>query len=181
MKKNRKAISGEQREMLRALYEQNRSKMFHIAYSKLGNEEDARDAVHETFCRIMTDIGRVSEMPPEKRGLFLDIIVRNVAVDMYRRRVKAPVPAEAPDEPRDDSPGTENTVISSISKAELIRFIGTLPESQREILEMVCLCDISYEQAAKYLGISENTAYQRIFRARSAIRKFLKEAGENDG
>lgn len=180
MKNRKPTITSEQREMLKALYERNRGKMYRIAYSKLGSSEDAMDAVHEAFCRVMTDIDRISSMPPEQQGLFLDIIVRNVAVDMYRKRVNAPVPAELPEELPDSEPDTEDTVIGNISKDELIRFIKTLPDNQREILEMTCIFGISYEQAAKYLGISENTAYQRIYRARTAVRKFLKEAEDNE-
>lgn len=179
MKNRKQAITSEQRELLTTLYEQNRSKMFRIAYSKLGSEPDALDAVHETFCRVMTDIGRFTEMPPDKRGVFLAVIVRNVAVDMYRKRINAPLEAEPETEIPDTSPDTESEVMSSITKQELVGFIRTLPDNQREILELICLCDIPYEQAAKYLGISENTAYQRIYRARTAIRKFMKEA-END-
>jgi RNA polymerase sigma factor, sigma-70 family len=178
MKKKEK-ITNEQREMLTVLYEQNRSKMFRIAYSKLGNEQDALDAVHETFCRVMTDIGRFTEMPPDKRGVFLAVIVRNVAVDMYRKRINAPLEAEPETEIPDTSPDTETEVMSGITKQELVGFIRTLPDNQREILELTCLCGLNYEQAARYLGISENTAYQRIFRARTAIKKYMKEA-END-
>ena len=180
MKNRKPAITGEQRELLTELYEQDRSRMFHIAYSKLGNEQDALDAVHETFCRVMTDIGRFTEMPPDKRGVFLAVIVRNVAVDMYRKRVNAPIEVEPDMEIPDTSPDTESEVMSNIATRELVGFIKTLPDNQREILELTCLCDVPYDKAAKYLGISENTAYQRIYRARAAIRKFLKEA-ENDG
>ncbi len=178
MKKKAK-ITNEQREMLTALYEQERSRMFRIAYSKLGSEPDALDAVHEAFCRVMTDIDRISEMPPERRGLLLAVIVRNVAVDMFRKRIKAAAPTELTDDIQDTAPDTESEAIGNITKRELVAFIKTLPENQREILELTCLCGLTYEQAARYLGISGNTAYQRIFRARTAIKKFMKEA-END-
>ncbi len=97
------------------LYEQNRSRMFHIAYSKLGNEQDAFDAVHETFFRVMTDIDRIIEMPPDKRGVFLAVIVRNVAVDIYRKRVNAPIEAEPETDIPDTSPDTEAEVMSNIT------------------------------------------------------------------
>ncbi len=161
------------------LYEENKDKMYYIAYTKLGNRFDAEDAVYEAFARAAGNFRKILEIDCKKRGAYLDVIVRNVAVDMLRNRKKQAAPAE----PDDNSPlcavSLEDEVVGKIGEERLMDFISALPETQREILELTSFCDMEYSEAAAFLGISENTAYQRIFRARKAILDFIGR--ENNG
>ena len=161
------------------LYDENKNKMYYIAYTKLGSRFDAEDAVYEAFARAAGNFKKILEISPEKRGAYLDVIVRNVAVDMLRKRKKQAVP----DEPDEDfslcAVSLEDEVVGKIGEERLMDFISALPETQREILELTSFCDMGYSEAAEFLGISENTAYQRIFRARKAILDFL-EREENE-
>lgn len=175
------AVLGTEREktdFLR-LYEENKDKMYYIAYTKLGNRFDAEDAVYEAFARAAGNFGKILEIAPGKRGAYLDIIVRNVAVDMLRRRKKQAPSVENDDEFSLCAVSLEDEVVGKIGEERLMDFIAALPETQREILELTSFCDMEYSEAAKFLGISENTAYQRIFRARKAILDFIGR--ENNG
>lgn len=163
----------EKSEFLR-LYEENKDTMYYIAYTKLGNRFDAEDAVYEAFARAAGNFKRILEIDCKKRGAYLDIIVRNVAVDMLRKRKKQALPAEPDDDFSLCAVSLEDEVVGKMGEERLMAFISALPETQREILELTSFCDMEYSEAAKFLGISENTAYQRIFRARKAILDFLE-------
>jgi RNA polymerase sigma-70 factor (ECF subfamily) len=59
---------------------------------------------------------------------------------------------------------------------DLERGLAELPAEQREILLLVCLEDMSYEQVAGVLGIPIGTVMSRLHRARERLRRYL--AGE---
>ena len=153
--------------------------VYRIALHHFADRFDAEDAVYEAFARAAGNFKKILEISPEKRGAYLNVIVRNVAVDMLRKRKKQAVP----DEPDEDfslcAVSLEDEVVGKIGEERLMDFISALPETQREILELTSFCDMGYSEAAEFLGISENTAYQRIFRARKAILDFL-EREENE-
>jgi RNA polymerase sigma-70 factor (ECF subfamily) len=47
-----------------------------------------------------------------------------------------------------------------------------LPEEQREALHLVAIEDLSYQEAARALGIPVGTLMSRISRARAQLREF---------
>lgn len=162
-----------ERSQFMALYEENRDRMYYIAYTKLGNRFDAEDAVYEAFARAAENFGKILTIDRKKRGAYLDVIVRNVSVDMYRKRIKTPLQSEY-DSEEIAAVSLEDEVIGRLSEERLMDFILTLPPAQREILELTSFCNMAYGEAAAFLGIKENTAYQRIHRARKAILDFIK-------
>jgi len=57
--------------------------------------------------------------------------------------------------------------------AELERAVSDLPEIYREAVVWGCLSDLSGSEAAARLGCSENTLYQRVFKAKKMLRKMM--------
>ena len=57
--------------------------------------------------------------------------------------------------------------------AELERAVSDLPELYREAVVWGCLSDLSGSEAAARLGCSENTLYQRVFKAKKMLRKMM--------
>lgn len=56
---------------------------------------------------------------------------------------------------------------------DLDRAIGRLPVEQREVLLLVALEDLSYEEAARTLGIPVGTVMSRLARAREKLRAMV--------
>jgi RNA polymerase sigma-70 factor (ECF subfamily) len=52
-----------------------------------------------------------------------------------------------------------------------------LPENMREILLLVGLNELSYEEAAALLTVPIGTVRSRLFRARSVLRDKLRQKG----
>ena len=59
--------------------------------------------------------------------------------------------------------------------AELRKAVAQLPDLYREAVVWGCLSDISGSEAAARLGCSENTLYQRIFKAKQRLKTMLTQ------
>lgn len=165
----------EQRDELSEFYQQNKSRLFFIAYSKLQNKQDAEDAVQETFARIADKPEKFFEISHNKRVAFADVIVRNISVGMFKKANKFPV-AELTDRisNEDFEAALEDKIISEISRAEILDFILKLPTLQRDILELKAIHGLSVQEIASDLKVTENVVRQRLFQARKKIADFLK-------
>ena len=57
---------------------------------------------------------------------------------------------------------------------DLQRCLLRLPEEQREVLLLVALQDVSYEDAARITGVPVGTVMSRLSRARSRLRELME-------
>jgi RNA polymerase sigma-70 factor (ECF subfamily) len=76
------------------------------------------------------------------------------------------------------TPGAAAMVDSSMdtdlgTRIELRQALATLPEPQRQVLLLHVLENLSGEEIAETLGISPNTVWTRLHRARQAMRRAL--------
>lgn len=165
----------EEKSEFERLYHVQKNIMYHIAYSKLNNSHDAEDAVHEAFLRCAKNFSRILEIPCNKRGAFLDVIVRNVAVDMFKKKCNAPDDIEDYAFVTDNAPQTEETALGNIGRDELMERIKGMPEPLRDTLSLSAFCDMTNKEIADFLGVSENTVAQRLFRARKIIAEEIKK------
>jgi RNA polymerase sigma-70 factor (ECF subfamily) len=60
---------------------------------------------------------------------------------------------------------------------DLERAIAALPAAQREVLLLVALEDLSYDEAARVLGIPIGTVMSRLARAREKVRALMQGKG----
>jgi RNA polymerase sigma-70 factor (ECF subfamily) len=59
--------------------------------------------------------------------------------------------------------------------------LGTLPDGQREVVEMAFVDGLAYGEIAERLGVAEGTVKTRVARARAQLRRFLaREEGNGD-
>lgn len=63
----------------------------------------------------------------------------------------------------------------SLMVRDMDRALAKLPEEQREVLLLVALEDMSYEEAARALGIPIGTVMSRLSRARGRLRATMLE------
>ena len=113
-----------------------------------------------------------------KRVAYADVIVRNVAIDMFNKNNAHKI-EELKEDVSDEAYtlGLEDTVIGSVSKNELLAFILKLPVLQRDILNLKVVCELSNSEIAQKLNVSETVVRQRLFQARKSISSFL-ESGD---
>lgn len=102
---------------------------------------------------------------------WLFTIMHNVFVNSIRRK-SLPLDSRDQSEIADPKPFQNG----QLDLRDLEAGLAQLPEEQREVLLLVCLEELSYEQVAGILGIPIGTVMSRLHRGRERLRKWL--AGE---
>lgn len=146
--------------------------LFHgMALRILKNTSDADDAVQTALLRGWNR--RFLLRTPEKLTSWLGRIVINESYSIIRRR-KATVDLEAIPETQEE--GDEKQ--SAEAERQLQRLenaIAYLPEIYRQTIHVGVLSRLSSDEAARLLGCSVNTLYQRIHKAKQLLREALKD------
>ena len=107
---------------------------------------------------------------------WLFTIMHNLYVNQVRRQNKGPQFVELPDQ--DLAPQTQAAGEASLELRDLQHGINELPPEQREILLLVSLEGLRYQQVATILGIPEGTVMSRLSRARKQLRNFLNHEAD---
>jgi RNA polymerase sigma-70 factor (ECF subfamily) len=71
-------------------------------------------------------------------------------------------------------PGTPATQDSALETRDVLAALDQLPEEQKSLLLLVGVEDLSYEAAARVLGLPLGTVMSRLSRARQRLRTVLE-------
>jgi len=149
------------------------------ARRRLGNEEDAKDAVQETLLRALLAFDRFGDSGDWRLGAWLHTILLHVCADTPRRqRPTAPLDEWVLETVVDDR---DETVSDPVALAAVRRAISELPTSHRQAFELRLVDDLPYDQVAGLLGISEVNARAKVRRARLALQRSLGKNGAVKG
>jgi RNA polymerase sigma-70 factor (ECF subfamily) len=132
----------------------------------LGHEEDARDAVQETFLRAFRSLG--SFEGGSLLSTWLHRIAVNTALMKLRSRKRKPEePIQAWTERPDDEAARRE-------QSALVReAIDRLPEHYRTVLLLRDIEELGTSEVAEQLGVTPNAVKLRLHRARQALRTLL--------
>lgn len=171
----------EQRNELADFYKKNRHRLYKIAFSKLHSREEAEDAIQEAFFCIADKPDKFFGIPQERRCSYTDVIVKNIACDMYKRKQK-----EQTVRINNQAVGTYYDIslpdiyIDVENVRELIGFIRSLSEAKKDVLLLRVLHQKSTAEIAEDLNISEDAVRRRLADARKLIKEFLERRNDND-
>lgn len=131
-----------------------------------GDAVRADDLVQDTLERALAKW--VLWRPGSLRA-WLFSIMHNIFVNQTRspRVVDYPGDEALPELP------TREHQSDALELRDLTRKLAKLPEEQREVLLLVCLEDLSYEDAAKVLAVPLGTVMSRLSRGRERLRALL--------
>lgn len=150
------------------IYLKYRDTMFRVADSILHNEQDAEDAVHDAFLRIIKKFSKFQNTPAEDLAPQVVVIARNEAISL-RRKKKDVAPLEEWD-------GFAETAEAVSDYHSLVEAFTRLPVTYRAAMEMKLLGYSDGEIAAK-LGLSKTAVSTRISRGRQFLRKIVEREG----
>ncbi|MGN1346508.1 MAG: RNA polymerase sigma factor [Eubacteriales bacterium] len=164
-------------ETVRAVWECANGVMYRAAYEVLRNRADAEDAVMDAMCRIVQNGDKFAGRPTSDMRALAVIYARNTAIDIYNRNSHRPYPVEELPEEADFSLSPELIVTGEDSAELLLRLIGQMPPSYRDVLLLRVRYEMENREIAETLGVTEGTVRTRLSRARSWMKKKLKESG----
>ncbi len=169
----------EEKSKFEKIYQRYEGRMYAAAYKILNNAEEAEDVVHDSFLSVIDNLDKIFENNCHKTWNYLVTIVKNKAIDQYKRNQKHGKVSftEQTDSERRNlfkcEQGIDRSEISDI----LAELILELSEQYRAVIYMYYYQEFSFAEIAKDLNISENNARQIASRARKVLAEKLSERG----
>jgi len=160
-------------EAFRVLVERHGPMVLGLCRSLVKDAHIAEDAFQATFLvliRKANSIRRRDTLGPWLHGVAAKVARRARARSARRSRIERPLPDELT--ARDD-PSADCAMNSSIVQEEIAR----LPEPLRGPLLLCCIQRMSYDGAARSLGVTEPTLRGRLHRARKRLAARLSARG----
>lgn len=137
------------------------------ARALVGERSAADDLVQDTLERALNKLHLWKRGTDLRAWLFT--VMHNVHVNQVRsRREFATLDADALELP------VRATQDVALETRDLERMLVRLPVEQREVLLLVVLEDMSYDEAATALGIPIGTVMSRLSRAREKLRALME-------
>ena len=136
------------------------------ARALLGTAADADDLVQDTVARGWDKLA--SWRPDSDMRAWLFGIMHNLHVDQLRRQ---PPAAEALD---DSLPAAPGDPAARLMVRDLDAALRLLPPEQREVLLLVALEELSYQEVAALLQIPPGTVMSRLSRGRERLRLLME-------
>lgn len=163
---------------LEEIYRLNAYRFYAIAFSRLQNEHDAKDAVQEAFLRIANNPKNLFKIPAHKKVAYIDVIIRNVSCGMLKTKNKKSE-AELDENFPYELKLLEDIVLDEISAEELINFIMSMSPAKKDVMFLKISYGYSNSQIAEALRISETAVRKRISDAYKLIKDFLNSRSSN--
>jgi RNA polymerase sigma-70 factor (ECF subfamily) len=159
------------------IYDREALILYRLAYRITGSREDARDAVQESFARLVQHKDLDSLERPES---WLRTVITRLAID-FRRRRNADVDRKreralelmALDESANANTG-EATLDRKEKIAALRRGMEQLAALDRALLLRRSLDDVPLAELADAYGVTEKAVRNRLSRARIFLRQRMK-------
>ncbi len=149
------------------LYKQYVNLMLYTANSILKNQADSEDAVQMAFIRIAKNFDKVEKTICPKTANQFVIIVRHIAIDIYRKKH------------REGTVELLEELCEYKSNADLqleINYaMAQLSQLQRDILYLYHIYGLNVMEISKLLGISQAAVYKRIQRAEKQLKEIYEE------
>lgn len=156
---------------LEAVYREHSASVYRFLYAKTGSAELAEELTQETFYQAVKCIDRFDGT--SKITTFLFGIAKNVWLNEYRRRKKAPVSLPETEEAA-VAPSAESDVLAKMGRDEILKMIHRIPDPGREVLYLRLLGSLSFSEIGSILGKTENWARVTYYRAKQQLIKEIQ-------
>ncbi|MEW6567886.1 MAG: sigma-70 family RNA polymerase sigma factor [Chloroflexota bacterium] len=166
-------------EAFRWLVEAYQVPVFNLCRRMLGDPTEAEDAAQETFLRAFRALQRYDRARPF--GTWLLAIASHHCIDALRRRKRFRSSDEGPVaqwDIVDPGDGPEERLARSQSGDEVEMLTRALAPQERAVIVLRYWYDLSYEEIAAALSLSQSAVKSRLHRARRALaRRWLEARG----
>lgn len=160
----------------RELYDGYSTAMYRVAYSVLRDTGLAEDAVQQAFLKIIHEMDRIEDIHSNKTRAFLVILVRNTAIDLYRKRRREQVVyfQDLERTPESVAASPEQVLIDRQSEDGIVQLLLSMGDKYADILLLRYCHGYRNKEIAELLGMSETAVASRIFQAKRLLTKSLE-------
>jgi RNA polymerase sigma-70 factor, ECF subfamily len=154
-------------------------------FSYVQDEETAVDITQQAF---LTAYLKIHTLRDGSFRAWIFRIARNRSIDEFRYRRCHPM-LRLDGEPQDeealgllsilpaDAPLPEEAVIQSEQSESLLELLDSLPEHFRQVLQLVDVFEMDYQEAASVLNVPLGTLKSRLVRARLRMCELIEQSG----
>ncbi|MDE6529202.1 MAG: RNA polymerase sigma factor [Lachnospiraceae bacterium] len=139
--------------------------LYKVCIVILCNEQDAQDAIQDTFCRYLEKKPEFRDEEHEKAWLIR--VATNICRDMIRFRIR---------HPKVDIDEVENILVAPEQK-EILNELLALPVKQKTVIYLYYVEGYQIKEIADILGITEGAVKTRLLRGRKQIRDAVSMEG----
>ena len=153
------------------LYDRYCDAMFNIACNYLKNTEDAKDAMQEGFIKAFSKLSTYTTKT--SFGAWLKRIVINQCIDVLKKKQLQYSDKDIEDLHIIDE--EDWSFEASITKAQIIEAIETLPEYYKLVIKLYLLEGYDHSEISEILNIPVKTSRTHLRRGRLKLKELLKE------
>jgi len=163
------------------LLRRHQSRVFSYILNIVKNKDVADDIFQETFVKAIMTIKQGRYTDAGKFSAWITRIAHNLIIDFFRQgKSENTVSADQDDTDllnRKDlsEENIEDLMITSQINTDVRRIMDSLPELQREVLDMRFYRNMSFKEIAEATGVSINTALGRMRYAVLNMRRIASE------
>ena len=146
-------------------------RLYRAARAWTRSREEAEDLVQETYARVLA---RPRLLREEDEVGYLLRALRNTLISQRRTEGRRPVTTELVDDLAGGRAGDDPA--ETVETRRVYAAIADLADEFREALVAVDVVGLSYQEAARALGVPEGTLTSRLFRARDRVASRMSGA-----
>ena len=149
--------------------------VYNLCYRMLGNPQDAEDAAQEAFLRAYRSLNRYD--PNRKLITWLLSIAAHYCIDQ-QRRMRPPLVSldeTGPGELRERGAGPDKAYLVQETGDEVQQLLAQIPGRDRAAIILYYWYDMSYQEIAVQLKLTESALKARLHRARRSLAKVWLE------
>ncbi len=171
----RKAQAGD-RQAFAQMVERYWNRLYRWLYHLTHNRHTAEDTAQEAFLRAFAHLDRFHLGSNFQAWLFR--IAYNHLINQWRAPSRAR--QALPHDLQGHDPGPLEEMLSRERMKVLVRAVGRLPGDFRAAFLLRVDENLSFREIAQILGVKEETARWRVFKARQKLMKVLSPEGERE-
>lgn len=149
--------------------------VYNLCYRMLGNPQDAEDAAQEAFLRAYRNLNCYD--PDRKLITWLLSIAAHYCIDQ-QRRVRAPqvsLDEADPGELSERRAGPEKAYLLRETGDQVQQLLSQISARDRAAIILYYWYDLSYQEIASQLKLTESALKARLYRARRSLAKVWLE------
>lgn len=168
----------EEKTKLEQLYLKYQKVMFNVAYDILNDQMAAEDAVHMSVLKIIKCLDALDLNMQEETARKVIIIVKNTAIDIYRKRKKEQILTSLDALEDWQIPSKLYDVFWELPEENrIIEAIKCMPPLYREVFIMKYHYRYDNKKIAEMFQLSEASVRKRISRGKAKLEALLEEKG----
>ena len=170
-----------------ALVKKHQKPVHALAWRKTGDFHVAEEITQDTFLKAYQNLSTLKE--PQKFAGWLYVIATNYCKMWLRKKRLSTQSLEATSSAELEKTAysgyviAENEQVAMETQREVVKkLLAKLQESDRTVITLYYLGEMSYEEISEFLGVSVAAIKNRLYRARNRLKKeesMIREALEN--